>query len=126
MPFSANPMTCPRLLMPYAWELCPPGRFRSAVIFPFFQMAARHCRWVPNPQKSSPFGSLSAVSERSADSPSALGPPASLLHKGHAEPPRVPRFFILPLYQRNAVWASPLVWLSVAAPPETTPASLIP
>src|ERR1700733_214261 len=59
-PFSANPATCPLLLIALACPLSPPSVGR-ALMLPFCQKNGRHVSPVPKAQMSSPFGSLTLV-----------------------------------------------------------------
>src|SRR5580700_7714450 len=72
-PFSAYPATCPRLLMALACPLFPPTVER-AFMRPFAQKNGRHVRCVPKPQRSSPFGSKTDVSDIPTESPRSLIP----------------------------------------------------
>src|SRR5579859_1477219 len=62
MPFSAYPTTCPLLLMALACPLFPPSVGRACMT-PFCQRNGRHVACVPKPQRSSPFGSKTDVSD---------------------------------------------------------------
>src|SRR3954467_6041989 len=90
-----------------------------------FQVAARHCRLVPNPQTSSPWRLMLPVSESiTASFDDLLAAPALFC------PPSVPRLRRWPRSHRIAVCGgltgacdgSPFC-LGVAEPPDTTPAS---
>src|SRR5580698_4870477 len=72
-PFSAYPATCPKLLTALACPLFPPTVGR-AYMWPFFQKNGRHVRCVPKPQRSSPFGSGTDVSDIPTASPGSLIP----------------------------------------------------
>src|ERR1035438_9747229 len=61
LPFSANPATCPLLLIALACPLLPP-RVGRALMLPFCQKNGRHVSPVPKAQTSSPFGSGTSVS----------------------------------------------------------------
>lgn len=89
------------------------------------EIAARHCRLVPNPQTSSPWRLMSAVSESITASFDTLLAAAALFC-----PPSVPRFRRRPRSQKKAVCGALTIacegspfWLGVAEPPETTPAA---
>src|SRR6267154_3948064 len=89
IPFSANPVICPRLFMALACPLFPPSVGR-APIWPFRQRNALHVRCVPKPHTSSPFGSRTSVSEKPTASPrSLISPPKGLSQL--FGPPRVGR-----------------------------------
>src|SRR6266853_85953 len=60
---SATPVIRPRLFMAVACPLFPSSTGR-ALMWPFRQRNGRHVRCVPKPQKSSPFGSRTFVSEK--------------------------------------------------------------
>src|ERR1700722_12517533 len=72
-PFSAYPTTCALSLTALACPLFPPtvGRARMT---PFAQRNGRHVRCVPKPQRSSPVGSGTDVSDIPTDSPRSLTP----------------------------------------------------
>src|ERR1700730_7787137 len=78
-----------------------PPRVGSGVLTPFCQTNGRHTRWVPNPQKSSPYGSGLGVSETPETSPLSL--------RGHNTvllcPANVPGSLFLPFRHRPACWA---------------------
>src|SRR6516162_4719782 len=97
---SANPTTSPRLLLSPACPLLPPS-VSSAFITPACQRKGRHVRWVPKPQKSSPFGSGVEVSERPTAWPLSFGPGNAWL----LGPPSVPRSVITPFCQTKACTA---------------------
>src|SRR6202451_3918789 len=73
IPFSAYPTTCPLLLMALACPLFPPTVGRP-LMTPFRQRNGRHIRCVPKPQRSSPFGSGTDVSDMPTASPRSLIP----------------------------------------------------
>src|SRR5215469_2271855 len=73
IPFSAYPTTCALLLMALACPLFPPTVGR-ACITPLCQRKGRHVRCVPKPQRSSPFGSGTDVSDIPTASPGSLIP----------------------------------------------------
>src|SRR5580692_5366794 len=73
IPFSAYPTTCPLLLMALACPLFPPSVGR-ACITPFCQRKGRQVACVPKPQRSSPFGSGTDVSDIPTASPPSLIP----------------------------------------------------
>src|SRR5579871_5718202 len=85
-PFSAYPATCPRLLMALACPLTPPTVGR-ALMTPLRQRNGRQVRWVPKPQRSSPLGSGTDVSDIPTASPGSLMP-FQLMEL--LDPPRVP------------------------------------
>src|SRR6202167_4825812 len=62
IPFSAYPTTCPLLLMALACPLFPPSVGRACMT-PFCQRKGRQVAWVPKPQRSSPLGSETDVSD---------------------------------------------------------------
>src|SRR5215831_4977115 len=92
---SDTPATSPRLLIPPAWPLLPPSSGRG-VITPFCQTNGRQIRLVPNPQRSSPFGSGVEVSEKPEISLLPLTATPTLTN-----PPSLPRSAIAPFCQRN-------------------------
>src|SRR6202046_5423929 len=73
IPFSAYPTTCPLLLMALACPLLPPSVGRACMT-PFCQRKGRHVACVPKPQRSSPFGSKTDVSDIPTESPRSLIP----------------------------------------------------
>src|SRR5580692_8330179 len=73
IPFSAYPTTCPLLLMALACPLLPPSVGRACMT-PFCQRKGRHVACVPKPQRSSPLGSETDVSDIPTDSPRSLIP----------------------------------------------------
>src|SRR5208282_259366 len=99
IPFSAKPATCPLLLMALACPLFPPTVGR-ALMTPFCQRNARHVRCVPKPQRSSPFGSGTDVSDIPTASPRSLIPFQLIELLG---PPSVP----------SGSLSSPMLMLSV-------------
>src|SRR5882762_2376608 len=71
---SEMPTICPRLLIALACPLFPPSVGR-AIMWPSRQRNGRHVRFVPKPQKSSPSGSGTDVSDKPTASPRSLIPP---------------------------------------------------
>src|SRR5262249_10492529 len=83
----ANPAICPRLLISLADPLFPPSVGR-ALMWPSRQRNGRHVSFVPKPQKSSPSGSGTDVSDIPTASPRSLMRPQFIQLFG---PPSVPR-----------------------------------